>query len=180
MADVPETMRDRGLFWRSVPDWPGEGLQRDGFSCRPIAGLGQTLISGDVEAGAALLMPGTAQVGFWGLHEGDGVLVRIARDKALLVSARPLAPDARRHGAGFVASPCDDAYAVLEMSGPSLREVVACATAADPDMGSPSAAILFAGVPALLYRTSPDVARLHVEAPLAAYLRDWLGEAGPL
>jgi hypothetical protein len=174
MADLPETMRDRGAFWNPVPDWQHAHLQRNGFAVRRVAGLGQTLISGNVEAGAALILPGTTPVGLWDRQHGDRALVRIARDKALLVSPHLPAIAFGWNDVGFVASSCDDAFAVLDLSGPALRDVVAQATAVDLEAGSPSASILFAGVPALLYRASSDVARLHVEAPIATHVWTWL------
>lgn len=175
MADrVAETMRDRGAFWRPAPDRAGAEIRRDGFSARRLPGLGQSLVSGDLRAAKASLAPDAVEVGLWGIAFGESALVRIARDKALLVTPQPLTVAPGWNAAGFVATPCDDAYSAFEISGERLRDVVGEGTAANPDAGSPSASVLFAGVPALLYRTAAETARLHVEAPLAAYVWTWL------
>lgn len=172
MADNA-AMRDRGHFWRPVPDWCNVSLRGKGWSVSRIEGFGQTMLSGKIEAAVDELAHGAAEVGLWGLTDTDRVLVRIARDKALLVTPSPL-----EAGLGlrdeFVATPADDAWAVFELSGDTIADLVAQATSVDLDAGSRSASVLFAGVPALLYRTAKDVARIHVEASLATYLWTWL------
>ena len=57
-----------------------------------------------------------------------------------------------------------------------MRAVVAEATGADLVAGSPSAALLFAGINAILYRMAEDRARIHVEAGFGPYLWRWLEE----
>ena len=167
-----ETMRDRGKFWTPAPDWIAP-LAGEGFAARRVRGLGQTLVSGDLAAGVAALAPGARTIGLWHVAGEDGCAVRVSRDRSLLVTPSPLglAPGWRD---GFAATPCDDGYAVVEVSGAALPEIVAEAVSADLDAGSPSAAVQFAGIPALVYRIAPEVARLHVESPLAAYLWTWL------
>ena len=175
MADrAAETMRDRGRFWSAVPDWTSAQIERDGWSVRRIHGLGQTLVSGDVQMALDRLVPGGAQVGLWGLTDTDRMVIRIARDRGLLVTPETLEIEPGWSVAGFVATPCDDAYAIFEISGDAMHQVVCEATATDVELGSPSAALLFAGVPAMLYRTAPRAARLHIESPLAAYIWTWL------
>lgn len=168
-----ETMRDRGQFWSPQPDWRTARIEGNGYSVRRVLDFGQTLVSGDLGAALAELMPGAPEVGLWSVAEAQPFAVRIGRDRALLVSPAPLgvAPGWRND---YVATPCDDAYAVLEISGAALREIVAEGTSVNLEAGSRSAAVLFAGVTVFLYRTGPETARLHVEAPLAAYLWAWL------
>ena len=79
---------------------------------------------------------------------------------------------------GWAATPADDVDAVLEIGGAGLQALVAEATSADLDGGSPSAAIMFAGIACLLYRTGQTIARLHVERPLATYVWHWLETRG--
>ena len=55
-----------------------------------------------------------------------------------------------------------------------MAEIVRESTAADLEASSRSAAILFAGVQAILYRRGEQRARLHVEAPFGPYLWRWL------
>lgn len=170
---MPDAMDDRGQFWNPEPDWATARIERDRYSVRRVLGLGQTLASGNLGAALADLMPDAPETGLWSVMEVDNFSVRIGRDRALLVSPAPLdiTPGWRN---GYVVTPCDDAYAILEISGAALREIVAEGTSVDIEAGSRSAAVLFAGVTVFLYRTGPETARLHVEAPLAAYLWAWL------
>ena len=101
-------------------------------------------------------------------------VVRIARDRALIVSAGQLAVEPGWRSDGWAATPADDVYAVLEIEGAGLPALVSEATSADLDAGSPSASVMFAGIPCLLYRTGQTTARLHVERPLATYVWHWL------
>ena len=167
-----ETMRDRGKFWRPAPDRVAN-LSGRGFEARCVTGLGQTLVSGDLDAAAKALAPGVTEVGLWTITTAGTYSVRLSRDRALLVTSAPLAV---RSGwvDGYVATPCDDAYAVLDLEGEELGTIVAEGTSANLATGSRSASVLFAGVPVLLYRTAEDAARLHVEAPLLAFLWEWL------
>ena len=169
-----EAMHDRAKFWTPAPNWSAVALQGEGWTARRVAGLGQTLVSGDLVAAIAALAPGAPEVGLWGIADpAEAFSLRIARDRALLVTPSPLtlAPGWR---GGWVATPCDDACAVLEISGAAMPEIVAEGTAANLEAGSRSAAALFAGVTAFLCRTAPQTARLHVESPFAAYLWTWL------
>ena len=170
---MADTMHDRGRFWTPMPDWTAARVGGDGWTARRVSGPGQTLLSGDLRAAVSALAPGAPDVGLWTLADSDAYAVRVARDRALLVTPAPLDLEPGWRD-GFVATPCDDAYAIIELSGAAIAEIVAEATSADLRAGSRSAALLFAGVTAFLYRAAPDTARLHVEAPLAAYLWTWL------
>ena len=118
-----ETMRDRGQFWTPAPDRSAV-LEGKGFFARRVSGLGQTLVSGDLAAAIASLAPRAREVGLWGVAAGDTYSVRIARDRALLVTPSPLGIEPGWRD-GFVATPCDDAWAVIEMSGEALPDIVA-------------------------------------------------------
>jgi len=178
MADsVAETMRDRGAFWSPAPDWASARVDRPGWSARRLSAHGRTLVSGDLAAAKASLAPDAAEVGLWGISPSQPAFLRMARDKALLVTPQPLAVASGWNAAGFVATPCDDGYAAFEISGEGLRDVICEATAADLDAGSPSAAIVFAGVAGILYRRAESVAVLEVESPLSAYIWSWLERA---
>lgn len=164
---------DAAAKWTPMPDWRGAAIVRSSWSARPLHGLGQTLLSGDLDAARAALAPNASEAGLWQVAEGDA-LVRIARDRALLVTARPLSALAGWSSGGWATSAADDAWAVIELAGESARAVCAQATSADLEAGSPSAALLFAGVTCLLYRTAPETARIHVERGFAPYLWRWL------
>lgn len=164
---------DAATKWTPAPDWREAALDRASWSARPVFGLGQTLVSGDLAAFRAALAPDAAEPGLWQVAAGDA-LVRIARDRALLVTAQPQAVEPGWAEGGWAVSPADDAWTVLDLSGESLGALCAQATAADLEAGSPSAALLFAGVACLLYRTAAETARLHVEAGFAPYVWRWL------
>jgi sarcosine oxidase gamma subunit len=147
---------------------------RDGWTARRVLCLGQTLVSGRLGEATAALAPGAAEVGLFGIAQGSPQLVRIARDRALIVRDEPAGGAAAASGQGFVATKADDVFAVLELAGPGLRALLAEMTTADLESASRSAAVLACGVPVLLYRTAPDRARIHVEAAQVAYLWRWL------
>lgn len=166
-------------LWSPAPDFSTAAIDRNGWTVRPVSGLAQMLVSGDLAAARAAFAPDTAEVGLWEIAAPRSCLVRIARDRALVVSAggsQSVASGWRSEG--FAASDASDLYAVFDLHGPAIRTVVAEACAADLDAASPSAATLFAGFHALLYRTAENGARLHVEAPFAPALWRWLEERG--
>ncbi len=165
---------DRGKRWAPLPDWRSAGLVRDGWTAKRVPGLGQTLVSGRLSEAAAALCTGATEVGLFGIAGGSPRLVRIARDRALIVRDAPTGGAPATNGPGFVATRADDIFAVFELGGPGLRGLLAEMVTADLESGSRSAAVLACGVPILLYRTAPDRARLHVEAAHAAYLWRWL------
>lgn len=164
----------REELWSPFGDWRDARLSRPGWSASAAGRLGQTLVTGDIARAVQALAPTAGEAGLWQIHPGLPVLVRVGRDRALLVTAEPLGLASGWNRQGWAVSPQEDAFRVFEIAGTDLEDVVAEATAADLVAGSPSAAILFAGVRCLLYRTGPRAARLHVEAALAPYLWRWL------
>jgi heterotetrameric sarcosine oxidase gamma subunit len=164
------------MDWPAPVATPGATLDRPTFTARILPPAGATLIGGDLAAALAELAPGAPLVGLGG-ETGDGAhALRIARDRALLVAAAPLAaPDGWRAD-GWAASAADDGWMAVEIAGPGAADVIAQGTAADLALGSPSAMTLFAGRPMLLARRG-DAFRLHVEAPFREYLWEWLAGA---
>jgi hypothetical protein len=165
---------DRGLFWTPRPGWQEAEIRRAGWAARPVHGLGQVLVSGKLAAAMAALAPGAAETGLWGLADADRYAVRMARDRALIVTPAPMPVEPGWRAEGWAASLADDLYTVLEIEGEGLDALASEAVTADLDRGSPSAALFFAGIPVLLYRRAPHVARLHVENALAPALWHWL------
>lgn len=165
---------DAAAKWTPFPQWEHARLERSGWRARVVSGLRQTLVSGDLAALRGAFPTPLPEVGLWAVEPAQTLVLRIARDRALVVSgsAVPLAPGWQ--AAGWAASPADAAFLVFELSGETLGQVVREAVSADLVAGSPSAATLFAGIPAFLYRTAPDTARLHVEAALAPFVWRWL------
>jgi hypothetical protein len=170
---MAEATPDPMAKWTPIPDWSEARLARPDWRASFVFGLHQTLISGDVKAAFTQLDPHAASVGLWEIARAPAA-IRIGRDRALWVASQPFPIKWGWREEGWAATDASDAYSVLSLAGPALRELVAEATSAELDGGSPSAAIQFAGVPALLYRTAEDDARLHIEAAFAPYVWRWL------
>ncbi|MDE3174568.1 MAG: hypothetical protein KGM15_00475 [Pseudomonadota bacterium] len=171
---MPDAAPDPMAKWTPVPDWSGARLARPGWTAAPVSGLFQTLLSGDLSAAFATLSPAPASIGLWAIAASARAAIRIGRDRALLVATEPVALATGWRAGGWAASDASDAYAVIDIAGRTLREIIAEATSAEVEAGSASAAISFADVPALLYRLAADHARVHVEACFAPYLWRWL------
>jgi heterotetrameric sarcosine oxidase gamma subunit len=168
------------MAWPAPAAMPGATLNRPAFTARILPPAGATLIGGDLAAALAALAPGAPLVGLGG-ETGEGAhALRIARDRALLVTTAPLAaPEGWRAGsdrAGWAASAADDAWMAVEIAGAGAADVIAQGTAADLVLGAPSAMTLFAGRPMLLARRG-DAFRLQAEAPFREYLWEWLAGA---
>jgi sarcosine oxidase gamma subunit len=165
----------RETDWTPARRAEGARVARPGFSARARTGLGQTLISGDLDAALAALAPGAPFVGLHGLAPDGPHALRIAPDKALLVTPGPLGA-AEGWREGWSASPVDDGWVALDVKGPDAPLVLMQATAADLTAGSPSAALLFAGRRCLLARIEAGF-RLHLERPWLEALLTWLDGA---
>ncbi len=160
-----------------TPARPARGIlaARPGFAARSVAGLGQTLVSGDLDAALAALAPGAPLIGLYGLAPDGAYALRVARDRALLVTPAPIGPaDGWRQG--WCATAVDDGWAAVDVEGDGAGLVLMQGTSADLAAGSPSAAVLFAGQRVLLARR-PNGFRLHVEAPRLEALLKWLDGA---
>jgi hypothetical protein len=165
---------DAGTKWTPVGDWRDARIFRTDWSARAVLGLGQILVSGDLRRAKETVAPNSTEVGLWQQCDTLPVFIRIGRDRALVVTDRPLRLSPGWCADGWAVSPHDDAYRALEISGDGIPELIAEATSTNVGGRSPSASVLFAGVGCLLYRSGPNVARLHVESPVAPYLWQWL------
>jgi hypothetical protein len=168
-----EAFPDPMAKWTPSPDWSAARLARPEWQAAPVAGLYQTLLTGDLAAAFAALDPRPESVGLWQIARAPAA-IRIARDRALLISSQAPAIEWGWRDEGWAATDASDAYSVFSLAGPALRAIVAEATSAEVEAGSRSAAIQFAGVAALLYRTAEDEAWLHVETGFAPYVWRWL------
>jgi hypothetical protein len=159
-------------------DWPparvGAGLliDRQRLTARRLDGLGQTLISGDLQAASTEIAPGAPMLGLYALAPQGEHALRIGRTSALLVTPAPLAA-VNGWRDGWCATSVDDAWAAVEVSGADAPQALMQATSADLALGSPSAATLAFGLRGLLLRT-PTGFRFHVEAPWLETLLTWL------
>ena len=168
---MPETKTREMLL---APPRSGAELlvDRPRLIARRLGGLGQTLISGEIDAGLAALAPGAPTLGLHALAPEGAHALRIGRRSALLVTPAPLAAaDGWRDG--WCATPVDDGWAAVEVTGADASQALAEATSADLAAGSPSAAVLFFGLRGLLVRTQTGF-RVHVEAPWLETLIAWL------
>ncbi len=161
-------------------EWPpargGELLiDRQRLNARRLGGLGQTLISGDLDAAIGALAPDAPMLGLYALAPQSAHALRIGRMGALLVTPAPLSVvDGWRDG--WCATSVDDAWAAVEVSGEDAPRALMQATSADLASGSPSAAVLVFGLRGLLARTRSGF-RFHVESPWLETLLAWLDGA---
>ena len=153
----------------------GTLIDRPRLTARALAGRGHALISGDLEAAIAALAPGAPLLGLYAPAPDGAHALRIARDRALLVTPAPLgATEGWRDG--WCATTVDDGWAAIDVEGEDAPSALAQGTSADLAAGSPSAAVLFAGFRCLLLRTDTGF-RLHVEAPWLEALLDLAGRS---
>ncbi len=147
-------------------------IDRSRLTVRRLGGLGQTLISGDLDAAVAALAPGAPMLGLYALLPAGAHALCIGRTSALLVTRGTLAvADGWRDG--WCATSVDDGWAVVEISGADAPEALMQATSADVASGSPSTAVLVFGLRGLLVKTASGF-RLHVESPWLETLLTWL------
>jgi hypothetical protein len=162
----------RETRWPAARGRAGLIIDRPRLQVRALDGLGQTLISGDLETAVAALAPGAPILGLHALLPAGAHALRIGRASALLVTPAPI-NGGEGWRDGWCATSVDDAWAAVEVSGADAPHALAQATSADLVAGSPSAAVLAFGLRALLAQTNEGF-RLHVEAPWLETLLAWL------
>ena len=162
----------REMQWAPARGGAGLLIDRRQLTARRLGGLGQTLISGDLDAAIAELAPGAPTLGLYALAPEGPHALRIGRTSALLVTPAPLgAADGCRDG--WCATSVDDGWAAIEVSGEDASQALMQATSADLVSGSPSAAAMIFGLRGLLARMSSGF-RVHIESPWLETLLAWL------
>jgi hypothetical protein len=162
----------REMEWRAARGGAELLIDRQRLTARRLSGLGQTLISGDLEKAVAALAPGAPMLGLYALAPEGAHALRIGRTSALLVTPAPLAAaDGWRDG--WCATSVDDGWAAVEVKGEDAGHALMQATSADLASGSPSAAVFVFGLNGLLAKT-PSGFRVHIEAPWLETLLGWL------
>ena len=162
----------REMAWAPARRGEGTLIDRPRLTARALTGRGHALISGDLEAAIAALAPGAPILGLYAPAPAGAHALRIARDRALLVSPAPLrAAEGWRDG-GCVTC-VDDGWTAIDVEGPDAPSALAQGTSADLAANSPSAALIFASFRCLLLRTGAGF-RLHVEASWLEALLTWL------
>jgi hypothetical protein len=162
----------REMEWLPARGGAGLLIDRQRLTVRRLGGLGQTLISGDLDAAVATLAPGAPMLGLYALLPAGAHALRIGRASALLVTPAPLSVVGGWRD-GWCATNVDDGWAAVEISGADAQQALMQATSADLASGSPSAAAMIFGLRGLLARTSAGF-RVHVEAPWLETLLGWL------
>ena len=164
---------------------PGVVIDEPSLRVTLRAAAGATLISGDLQAAINTLAPDAVILGLGAKLDSQTFALRLARDRALLVTAAPLLESGNeRHGwqsdavanavaNAFVSSAADDAWTFLEVSGSLAAMAMSEGCAADLNSGSPSAAVLFATHTCLLVRHG-DGFLLAVESSSRMALLNWL------
>jgi hypothetical protein len=147
-------------------------IDRQRLTTRRLGGLGQTLISGNLDAAIADLAPGAPMLGLYALAPESAHALRIGRARALLVTPTPISV-AEGWREGWCATSVDDGWAAVEISGADAAQALMQATSADLASGSPSAAAMIFGMRGLLARM-PSGFRVHVETPWLETLLAWL------
>lgn len=169
-----KVMPDPMAKWTPSPAWTAAQIVRADWSAKPILGLSMALVAGNIAAATSALAPNLSRVGAWQMVSASDHVLRIARDKALVVTLAPIPFETGWNAAGFSVTDASGAYGVIEIAGPALAEIIAEASAVDIDARTRSAALLFAGIACLAARTAPDVARVYMEAGYMTYLWRWL------
>jgi hypothetical protein len=163
----------REMLWRPVRPSSGLLINTPRLQAHALRGLGQTLISGDLDAALSALAAGAPMLGLYALASGGAYSLRIARDRALLVTSLPIEA-AGGWRDGWCATSLDDAFAAIDVSGPDAPLALAQGTSADIAANSPSAAVRFAGLCDLLLMRTSTGFRIHLEAPWVETLLTWL------
>jgi hypothetical protein len=162
----------REMRWPPARSGAGLLIDTPRLEARRRSEVGQTLISGDLEAAAAQLAPGAPMLGLYAPAPEGAHALRIGRSSALLVSPAPLVvADGWREG--WCATCVDDGWAAIDVSGAGAPLALAEGTSADLTAGSRSAAVIFFGLRGLLARTASGF-RIHVETPWLETLLAWL------
>jgi hypothetical protein len=161
----------REMRWPPARNGAGPLVDKRGLEARAAYGLGQTLISGDLEAAVGALAQGAPILGLYALAPEGAYALRIGRLSALLVTPSPLiVVDGWREG--WSATAVDDGWAAIDVAGADAPLVLAEGTSADLAANSPSAAVVFFGLRSLLARTSAGF-RIHLETPWLETLLAW-------
>lgn len=164
-------MRNLAEKWTAIPDWQTAVIDTSGLAIRSLLGLNQYLVSGDLKAWSKASGIALKPVGAFGQAKGDTYTVQVARDRILIVSARPSAVAQGWHQEGFAVTTLSAGIQIFEIEG-ATDDLIARATTLDPSKVSASAAISFAGISTVVYRHGQSL-RVHVDRDLAPYFWTW-------
>lgn len=163
----------REMHWPEAEPLSGVLIDTDALHVSSAPMGGAALISGDLTAAVATLAPEAPMLGLGGECGAAPWGARIGRDRALLALPDTCTAQNGWHEGGFAITPADDLWAVVTITGRAADRIIAEGTSIDPDGGSRSAAVLFAGLNCLLLRVKDGYA-ICVQTPLVWYLCEWL------
>jgi hypothetical protein len=168
------SMLDHGDKWTPIPDWRHATIEVAGLRVGTIEVGGQFLVSGDLDGFRNRHGLGRA-VGALVAAIGHRYCVQLASDRMLAVGLDATEVELGWGGSGHAVTRVGSALHVFEISGPDAMSLVNRACVLDQAHASRSAAVLFAGIAAQLYRHDGGALRLHVDRGLAAYVWNWIG-----
>ena len=148
-------------------------VDRPRLTARRLDGLGQTLISGDLNAAVASLAPGAPMLGLYALAPAGAHALRIGRTSALLITPAPLSV-CRTAGATAGARPASTTAGLQSRSRAQTRRGRSCRRPRpiSPRLRPQPPSMIF-GLRGLVAKTSSGF-RVHVEAPWLETLLGWL------
>ncbi|RWO55338.1 hypothetical protein [Mesorhizobium sp.] len=174
-------MRDHAAKWPVAPNWETARLETQALSIHVVIDLDQQLVGGNLGAWSAAAESDGIGAGAFAITAGDPYCVRLARDQLLWVGHSLAATAGGWCEEGYTATDVGAGLQVFEVSGPAAPSLMQRATALDLAVSSPSAAMLFAGVTAIVYRYRyTDTFRVHVDRALATHVWTWFQAITPL
>lgn len=167
-------MLDRSHTWPESPDWLSTRIALDGLAVRSIMDIPQFYVSGDLDRFRAIHSL-AEPVGLMGLAAGERYVLRMARDRMLVVGVDDDALSMGWNDNGYAITRMSSALHVFEIAGTHARELVARGCMFDDRDPSPCSTVQFAGITVSLYcHGDTDVLRLHLDRGLAPYLWTWI------
>jgi hypothetical protein len=174
-------MLDAGARW-SWRDLPAEAPISFGeLHVARRTGVHQRLVSGNLSVAGKAIGVNAASVGAFGLVTAPRYAVAIARDRCLVVSPEALLLGEGWDERGFAVTDVSDGLWIVDIAGPALGRLMS--RAGDPALlaGSPSASIVFAGRPSLVYHwMSTTTLRVHMDRAYVPYITAWIAGASQL
>ena len=114
----------REMNWRPARRTEGLLIDRPRLTARAVNGRGQTLVSGDLHAAIAALAPCAPLLGLFCVAPEDAHALRIASDRALLVTPAPLAAAEGWRG-GWCVTGLDHGFVAIDVAGADAPSALA-------------------------------------------------------